>query len=198
MTSRQGRIRQQPASSSSRLWLMALLGVFVVWGLNACGTIPRKYVSQAEPGVTLTALTSHPEAYKGKVVILGGVVIDQKQGEDRIWLRVKNRPLDADYVPHMPVSSEGPEAGLYWVQVLSKELPKGHQNWSRVTVVGQVSYEGPAPQVHAGDPEPVLTALYLRGWGSGWGGYGLREDVWEDNLSARYIMSTPMKGVKPQ
>jgi len=175
-----------------------LVGVVMANGLNACGTIPRKYVSQAEPSVTLTALTSHPEAYKGKVVILGGVVIAQKQGEDRIWLRVKNRPLDADYVPHMPVSSEGPEAGHYWVQVLSKELPKGYQNWSRVTVVGQVSYEGPALQEHAGDPEPVLTALYLRGWGSGWGGYGLREDVWEDNQSSRYIMSTPMKGVKPQ
>jgi len=175
-----------------------LVGVVMANGLNACGTIPRKYVSQAEPGVTLTMLASHPDAYKGKVVILGGVVIDRKQGEDRIWLRVKNRPLDADYVPHMPVSSEGPEAGHYWVKVLSKELPKGYQNWSRVTVVGQVSYEGPALQEHAGDPEPVLTALYLRGWGSGWGGYGLREDVWEDNLSARYIMSTPMKGVKPQ
>lgn len=198
MTSRHGRIRQQPVSSSSRLWHMTLLGVFVVCGLNACGTIPRKYVRQAEPGVTLTMLASHPDAYRGKVVILGGVVIDQKQGKDRIWLRVKNRPLDADYVPHMPVSSEGSEAGHYWVQVLSKELPKGYQNWSRVTVVGQVSDERPAVQEHAGEPGPVLTALYLRGWGSGWGGYGLREDTWEDTQDASYILSTPMKGVKPQ
>ena len=78
---------------------MTLLGVCVVWGLNACGTIPRKYVSQAEPGVTLTMLASHPDAYRGKVVILGGVVIGHQQGGDRIWLRVKNRPLDADMSP---------------------------------------------------------------------------------------------------
>ena len=198
MTSRHGPIQQQPTSSSSRLWLMTLLGVFAVCGLNACGTIPRKFVKQAEPGVTLTMLASHPDAYRGKVVILGGVVIGHQQGEDRIWLRVKNRPLDGDYVPHVPASTEGPEAGHYWVKILSKELPKGYQNWSRVTVVGQVSYEGPALQEHAGDPEPVLTALYLRGWGSGWGGYGLREDTWEDTQDASYILSTPMKGVKPQ
>src|SRR5881409_1035187 len=117
MTSRQGHNQHQATRSSSHVWLAMLVGVAMANGLNACATIPRKYVSQAEPGVTLTMLASRPDAYRGKVVILGGVVINQKQGEDRIWLRVKNRPLDADHVPHMPVSSEGPEAGLYWVQV---------------------------------------------------------------------------------
>ena len=156
-------------------------------GFNACATIPSKFVRQAEPGVTLTALTSHPDAYKGKVVILGGVVIDQMQGEDRIWLRVKNRPLDADYVPQMPVSSEGPEAGHYWVKVLAKDLPKGYRNWSRLTVVGQVSDEVPTHQEASKGVEPVLAALYLHGWG----GNGLFEDTWEDKRDARYLLSTP-------
>ncbi|TLY30663.1 MAG: hypothetical protein E6K63_01045 [Nitrospirae bacterium] len=191
MTSRHGHIRYQATRSSSQLWLPTLVGVVVANGFNACATIPSKFVRQAEPGVTLTALTSHPDAYKGKVVILGGVVIDQKQGEDRIWLRVKNRPLDADYIPHMPVSSEGPEAGHYWVKVLAKDLPKGYRDWSRLIVVGQVSDEVPAHQEASEGVEPVLAALYLRGWGSGWGGYGLFEDTWEDKRDARYLLSTP-------
>ena len=191
MTSGHAHIRNQATRSSIPVWLPTLVGVVVANGFNACATIPSKFVRQAEPGVTLTALTSHPDAYKGKVVILGGVVIEQKQGEDRMLLRVKNRPLDADYIPHMPVSSEGPEAGHYWVKVLAKDLPKGYRDWSRLVVVGQVSDEVPAHHGPSEGLEPVLAALYLRGWGGGWSGYGLFEDTWEDKRDARYLLSTP-------
>ena len=52
------------------------MGFFLLMG---CGSLPSRYIQQAEPGVTLTSLTESPEAYQGKTVILGGVVIDHKQ-----------------------------------------------------------------------------------------------------------------------
>lgn len=189
---------QQPARSSCARWIPQIVGLIVVWGLVACATIPSKFVSQAEPGVTLTALTSHPDAYRGKVVIFGGVVVAQKQEAGRIWLLVKNRPLDADYVPHIPASLDQSEASEYWVMISPEGLPKTFKNWSRLTVVGRVSNERPAQHERGTGKEPVLAAMYLRGWGSGWGGYGLREATWEETQAPNYIPSTPLKGVKPQ
>ena len=102
-----------------------------------CSSLPSRYVQQAEPGVTLTSLTTSPEAYRGKTVILGGVVVNQKQDGQRLWLHLKNRPLDKDYRPHRPTVNQGPEAGYYWVLVSkAATLPAKSNQWARVTVVG--------------------------------------------------------------
>ena len=67
---------------------MAISMTVFLWG---CANVPRQYVRMAEPGTTLTALTAHPEMYRGKVVLLGGVIIEE-ENEQYLWLRVKNRP----------------------------------------------------------------------------------------------------------
>lgn len=150
--------------------------VLLAFGLCSCGggVIPKQYLQHAEPGVTLTMLSTDPKAYQGKVVILGGVIVDQIPGDNRVWLRVKNRPLDDDYVPHIPVTKEGPESGYYWVMVWTKDLPKDYHQWTRITVVGRLT-GGQVAFDEAGSDENiqniVMTALYLRGWGKDFGGY---------------------------
>jgi hypothetical protein len=102
------------------------------------------------------------------------VIVDEKQGDNRVWLHVKNRPLDDDYVPHIPVTKEGPEAGHYWVMVWKKDLPKDYQNFSRITVVGRLMGGKIAFDENASDERiqnVILSALYLRGWGKDFGGY---------------------------
>lgn len=152
--------------------------VLLTLGAGGCGrtVIPKEYVRQAELGVTLTKLSKDPMAYRGKVVILGGVIVDQKQGDNRVWLRVKNRPLDEDFVPHIPVANEGPEAGQYWVMVWNKDLPKDYQKWARVTVVGRVASGQAGDEKAATGEGLVLFALYLRGWGKDFGGYLTQTD----------------------
>lgn len=175
-----------------------LILVVVAIGLEACATIPNKFVRQAEPGATLGALVSDPDAYRGKVVILGGVVVAQTQEAGRVWLLVKNRSLDHDYVPRLPASPDPAEAGAYWVMVPSAGLPKHYQQWTRLTVVGRVSDERPAGHERSTGKEPVLAALFLRGWGSDWGGYYPHEVTKAETQTPRQIPSAPMKGVKPQ
>lgn len=191
MTSRRGHIRYQATRSSSQLWLATLVGIVVASGFDACASIPRKFLRQAEPGITLTMLASHPETYRGKVVILGGAIVTRREESGRIWLLVRNRPLDADYVPHLPASVGNTEAGEYWVMVSPEGLPKTSRTWSRLTVVGRVSDERPAQHAPGTGQEPVLAALYLRGWGGEWGGYGSHEETWEETQDAGYIMATP-------
>ena len=193
----QGTCRQPGAGSVCARWFPGIVGLVALSGFGACATIPGKFVRQAEPGVTLTMLASHPDTYRGKVVILGGTVVTQKEESGRLWLLVENRPLDADYVPHLPTSPDDPEAGEYWIMVATEGLPKTSRNWSRLTVVGRVSDEPPLQHERGTGKEPVLAAMYLHGWGSRMGGYGLHEEVWQDTHAASVRLSTPLK-VKPQ
>jgi starvation-inducible outer membrane lipoprotein len=135
--------------------------------LSACSsTLPSRYIHQAEPGVTLTMLASDPDRYRDKVVILGGVIVEETQMGDHLFLRLRNRPLDKDYMPHRPPSLEGPEAGHYWVTMRRQDLPLDYREWARVTVVGQVAGKRPSSAEEKIETEPVLAAMYLRGWGS--------------------------------
>ena len=77
--------------------------------------------------MTLTSLTSDPDRYRGKVVILGGVIVEEKEEGGQVWLRLRNRPLDKDYVPHRPPSLDSPETGYYWVLILRGDLPTEYE-----------------------------------------------------------------------
>ncbi len=162
------------------LWLSLSMG---------CSSLPSRYVQQAEPGVTLTALTESAAAFQGKTVILGGVVVDQKQEGQRLWLHLKNRPLDKDYRPHRPTINAGPEAGLYWVVVPNASaLPHNWKHWARVTVVGRVTSPGKAASSIDPTGEPVLTLLFMRGWTMGQAQQG---GAWEESVDANYLLSVP-------
>jgi starvation-inducible outer membrane lipoprotein len=147
--------------------------------LSGCSNVPRYYVRMAEPDTTLTMLTDHPERYDGKVVLLGGTIIEEKANEQHVWLRVRNRPLDQDYIPHRPPTQDGPEAGSYWLVVEKEQLPPKYRHWARMTVVGRVM--GGKPQT-----EPVLSPLYVRGWGVS----GKHDGIWE-RLDPGYVPTIP-------
>jgi starvation-inducible outer membrane lipoprotein len=168
--------------------MAACARVLVLGALVACSTIPRNYLKQVTPGVTLTDLKVHPDAYQGKVVILGGVIVEKREEGNRIWLLVKNRPLDEDYVPHIPASAEGSEAGHYWVLVSLQGLPATYRSWARLTVVGRVADQRAMASTSAATLKPVLQALYLRGWGSG---VGEHAPAWEDVQDPNMILSAP-------
>ncbi|MEW6544023.1 MAG: Slp family lipoprotein [Nitrospirota bacterium] len=175
---------------TGRRSLPAAILTAAAWLLCACAsTVPPEFVKRAEPGVTLTDLATRPQTYRGKVVILGGVIVDGKEQAGRMWLLLKNRPLDEDYVPHRDVTLRPSESGYYWVLVDLKGLPKAYRSWARVTVVGLVSDVQPLPHESTKGGEPVLGALYLRGWGYG------NEDagIWEERVDPNYLQSNPME-----
>ncbi len=149
--------------------------------LEGCTAVPRQYVQMAEPGATLTALNAQLAQYLGKVVLLGGTIVEEEEKQGYLWLRVKNRPLDQDYVPHRPVDTDGPEAGHYWVVVLKDQIPAEHRQWARMTVAGRVTG---TLRLAA---EPVLTLLYVRGWGASSAYDAARGDFSDPN----YIPTVP-------
>jgi starvation-inducible outer membrane lipoprotein len=157
------------------------LAISLIVVLVGCAKVPRYYVMMAEPGVTLTALTASPENYRGKVVLMGGTIVEEEESERHISLRVKNRPLDQDYVPHRPADEDGPEAGHYWVIIPKQRSLPAYREWARMTVVGRVT--GTQWLVS----EPVLSLLYVRGWGVS----PAHDAVWQDSTDPNYIPSVP-------
>jgi hypothetical protein len=183
--------------SSERLsrWSRGLTMVLVCCGpllFEGCLSIPSKYLRQAEKDTTLTALVTRPARDAGKIVILGGVIVDERRKGERVWLYIKNRPLDADYHPHRDASMVATESGHYWVVLTAEKLPPSYKEWARMTVVGQVLPDEAAErQPPDRSREPVLGALYLRGWG-----YGLDNPTWEASQDPNYLLSSPLN-VKP-
>lgn len=162
-------------------WAMSLLLTFTmavgVWG---CSRVPLRYVWMAESDVTLTKLGTDHESYVGKTVILGGTIIEEQEYEQYLWLRLMNRPLDQDYVPHRPADSGSPEGGSYWVTVSKQNVSPNYQNWARVTVVGRVA------DMLRFKTEPVLLLLYMRGWDVN----GKYHGIWE-NIDPQYVPIAP-------
>lgn len=173
-------IRETPSSQRRRAYSISSIVLALV--LTACHTLPTKYVEQAERGVTLTSLTVSPQQYRDKVVILGGVLVKEREEGGQVWLHLKNRPLDPKYHPHRPISLDGPEAGHFWVTAATREqLPPRYRQWARMTVVGRVI--GTTKQ----DQEPILLLMYARGWDYS----GKNEDAWEAAIDPAYVPSIP-------
>jgi starvation-inducible outer membrane lipoprotein len=167
------RLRQSSA------WLLAFISITVMF--TGCSKVPRHFLRMADTDATLTDLIVHPETYRDKVVILGGTLIEEDVKDQHLWLRLKNRPLDQDYVPHRPVDTESPEGGSYWVMVMKDNLPPTYQKWARMTVVGRVT------GAQRLETEPVLTLLYVRGWGMS----GAHDGIWNSLSDTKSAASVP-------
>lgn len=118
---------------TQQTWVVgtALLAVTVLAGcaLGIRPAIPREFLRETEPGVTLTALKTPPNRYEGMVLILGGGPLAEIQEGGRLWLRLKNRPLDAKYQPHRSVSLGSPENGYYWAVFSPQDVPHTRVAW---------------------------------------------------------------------
>jgi starvation-inducible outer membrane lipoprotein len=155
--------------------------IALLFGTLSCSSIPRRYLLQAEKGVTLMDLQRSPERYQGKTVILGGVIVHEETKDGRLWLRMKNRPLDESQRPHLSSELSGTESDYYWVVLEADKIPAHYREWAQVTVVGQVVPTKPGVK-----SDPVLAAVYLRGWSR----LSNEHSIWEID-DPNYTMDAP-------
>lgn len=146
-----------------------------------CSSVPRRHLWNVEKGVTFTDLQQSPERYQGKTVILGGVIVHDENKDGRLWLRMKNRPLDDNQRPHLADDPDSSESGYYWVAVEAAKIPDHYHDWAQVTVVGRV-----VPTQSGVKSDPVLAAVYLRGWSR----LSKEHSVWEID-DPNYAMDAP-------
>lgn len=99
-------------SESWKTWCGRTILLMVLCVAIECSPVPRKYLREADPKVTLTTIVAAPDLYQNKLVVLGGVILEEEMQDGRLWLHTKNRPLDQDYRPQLPPSVDDPEVGV--------------------------------------------------------------------------------------
>ncbi|HTN42733.1 MAG TPA: Slp family lipoprotein [Nitrospiria bacterium] len=116
---------------------LALLGLAIPLWIGGCMNyyaIPEPFDKEVNRTVTFTELKRDPEAHKGELVALGGVVLRAKSLKDGTQIEVLQLPLDRYDQPSFP--SEASQ-GRFMVVDPEHHDPAVLKN-RRITVVGEV------------------------------------------------------------
>jgi outer membrane lipoprotein len=93
-------LRLSPDQGSRVYRRMPLLGLLAAVALAGCAPAITPVLQQeASPRVRFHQLTTHPDAYKGRLVILGGEVMSVQPWQNGSLLTVDQRRLDSRFFP---------------------------------------------------------------------------------------------------
>ena len=112
--------------------------VMVLGLLSGCAhAVSRGVLKQVDRKITFVALLKDPNAYKGKVVLLGGIIVNSINKQEGTLLEVYETALDRDGKPLNTDKSEGRFLALYQGYLDSEIYAKGR----KVTIAGTVQGE---------------------------------------------------------
>jgi outer membrane lipoprotein len=136
----------------------------------------------AEPGLRFDRLQQNPQAYQGKTVILGGVIVALEHGNDGTLLEVYQTRMDWMGEPVDLDVSAGRFLGLYEGFLDEEIYSKGRKvtiagevQGERVRDLGQLSYRYPfltVREIHLWKKESDSRYLYPYPYPYPYGGYG--------------------------
>jgi outer membrane lipoprotein len=135
--------------------------VLLVIALVACSPpFPEELLQKVEKDVPFTALLKDPGNYAGKLLMLGGTIVETKNLTEGTRIEVLQRPLDGEARPELSDRSDG-RFLILAAQFLDGAL---YQRGRTISVIGEVV----APQVlPLGEIEyryPVVAAKSLHLW----------------------------------
>jgi outer membrane lipoprotein len=166
------------------IWLCSL-------ALAACAerlVIPSSLEEQVDATVTFMQLREQPAHYRGRLVLLGGLVLKADRLNDRTQLEVLQLPLDALHLPRAPLVATQGRFLAYQKPFLD---PATFTEGTRVTLVGEVTGATVQGIGKTDYSYPTIEIKYLklwevvqpyswpgrRPWGRPWSGSSLSEPV---------------------
>ncbi len=140
-----------------RLFGLALL----LPALSACApAISRSLQQQVDPTLTFAALTSDPEAHKGRIVILGGVIAQTTPKPGQTEVEIVQRPLDYFLEPQTTDTSLG-----RFLVVADRFLdPLIFRKDRKITVAGEVRGSELRPLADMQYRYPVIAGQEVKLW----------------------------------
>jgi outer membrane lipoprotein len=146
--------------------------------LASCATIPSEFTKQVDPNLTFTDAKRAPEQFRGKILLLGGTVIERTDLPGMTQLRIYEHEIDSRYSPYIG----GPSEGEFLIVIRSPVNPAKYPPGELVTMVGKLT--GAEPVTGHG-PLPSFDALYLRSWGL----HPISDDNIYDSPSCQWIFA---------
>ncbi len=116
--------------------LLVLLLVLAGLGISSCATvISREVMQEVDQGVRFEEILKDPEAYQGRVVLLGGEILKTENFPDKTLLVVIHRPLKSGKKP----TTKDESKGRFIVSVSGFLDPEIYRRGRKVTVAGSVT-----------------------------------------------------------
>jgi outer membrane lipoprotein len=161
-----------------------VLGMALVFFSGCVHAISRHVLKEVDREITFSALIKDPEAYQGRVVLLGGVIVNTVNKEEGTLLEVYQARLDREGRPTDTDRSEGRFLGLYQGFLDSEIYKQGRQvtvagtvQGEKVHLLGEIEYRYPyllIKEIHLWkEEEPVQYESYPWGlWYDPWDPWG--------------------------
>jgi outer membrane lipoprotein len=164
---------------------LAVFGMILVLVSGCVNVISRGVLHEVDREITFSALMKSPNAYQGRVALLGGIIVNTINKQEGTLLEVyqtrldRGRPVDTD-------RSEGRFLALYQGYLDSEIYKQGRKvtlagtvQGEKVQQLGEIEYHYPyliikeiylwqeEPPVRY-EPDPWDDSWDLWGWGWGW------------------------------
>ena len=140
---------------------LLIFGVLLIVLVQACLPISKQLRTEADKTLTFQQVFQNPEAYKGKIVIWGGDVVETiNQKEGTTLIVVLQRPLDWTEEPKFNRSE-----GRFIILVEGYEDPYVFRRGRRVTVAGEIQGRKVMRLGELEYPYPLLLSKQLYLWG---------------------------------
>jgi outer membrane lipoprotein len=144
-----------------------LVSAIVLGPLAGCAaTIPPPLAGQVSWTLRFPEIRRQPEAYRGRVVALGGILMHIDVAAEGFRTIVSELPLNGSG-QHRPAVDQLPR-GKFIVLIPRQALPTDLRPGAEITVVGEILGKSTAPGAGVTEEVPLLEERYTRVWGPSW------------------------------
>lgn len=136
----------------------ALLALFVVVG--CAPPFSKQLLERVDSTILFPALQEHPDTYKGKLVMIGGVIVESKNSREGTAIEILQKPLDGQGRPLQTDATGG-----RFIAVSDKFLDAAVYHAGRlITVIAEVAGSTTRPLGEIEYRYPVVTVKDLHLW----------------------------------
>lgn len=133
----------------------------VLSGCTADLVLPSAIDQRLDHTVTFVALREHPDAYRGRLIALGGKVLNANRLKDRTEIEVLQLPLNNVHLPRASLPETQGRFLAFQKEFLDPALfPDG----TRVTLVGEITGTTVKALGEMAYAYPTLEIKYLKIW----------------------------------
>ncbi|OGP99782.1 MAG: hypothetical protein A2Z51_04960 [Deltaproteobacteria bacterium RBG_19FT_COMBO_52_11] len=141
------------------IFVFSLIG----W-LTACApVISKQALREADPALSFQELLRDPEAYRGRVILLGGRILKTTLKEGETWVEVLQQPLNWQQKPEDTDVSHG----RFLVRFADFRDPAVYAAERKITILGEVQGKKVQPIKELDYTYPVLIPRESHLWEPG-------------------------------
>jgi outer membrane lipoprotein len=136
---------------------------FAIIAILSIGCAPpfsKTLLDKVEKRITFSELSKAPENHAGKIMMVGGTIVDTKNLKEGTQIEVLQKPLDSEGRPEMTDETGGRFLAVSQTYLDAAVYHRGRN----VTIIGEVTGSKVQPLGEIEYRYPVLTAKELHLW----------------------------------